>query len=95
MKTSFLLLALLAGTAAAQTYVQPHVRKDGTFVPGHYRSAPDRTPINNYSTQGNYNPYTGQAGTVNPYAAPAYPPPAWQSPYSPQRPACTGWNCQQ
>jgi hypothetical protein len=52
---------------ARDVYVQPHVRKDGTYVQGHHRSAPDGNPYNNYSAQGNVNPYTGQAGTVNPY----------------------------
>lgn len=59
-------LVLTAG-AFAQTYVSPYTRSDGTFVPGHFRSAPDSSRLNNYSTQGNTNPYTGQQGTVNPY----------------------------
>jgi hypothetical protein len=63
MKSTMILLALLAGTAAAQTYVAPHVRKDGTYVDGHYRSAPNRTVDDNYGTRGNYNPYTGSTGT--------------------------------
>lgn len=67
------LLAVLtaAGIASAQTYVQPHVRKDGTFVEGHVRSAPNSTPLDNYSTRGNSNPFTGQQGTVNPWAQPS------------------------
>ena len=68
MKYSVLLLALLANTAFAKdVYVQPHVTKNGTYVQGHYRSAPDTNPYNNYGTQGNANPYTGQAGTRDPY----------------------------
>jgi hypothetical protein len=71
MKTlAILLAASFAATAFAQTYVKPHIRKDGTYVEGHYRSAPDNSKINNYSSQGNYNPYTGDKGTVNPYQAP-------------------------
>jgi hypothetical protein len=71
MKKLLVLLALVASAAIARdVYVQPYVRSDGTFVQGHYRTAPDGNPFNNYSTQGNVNPYTGQAGTVNPYAAP-------------------------
>lgn len=66
-KLAILAAALFAASAWSQVYVSPHVRSDGTFVPGHWRSAPDSTPINNYGTQGNVNPYTGQRGTVNPY----------------------------
>jgi hypothetical protein len=69
-KATTLLFALFAVNAWAQTYVQPHVRKDGTYVEGHMRSAPNNTRQDNYSTQGNTNPFTGQSGTVNPYAQP-------------------------
>ena len=77
---NYLLIALSMATcsaAVAQTYVQPHVRKDGTYVEGHMRSAPNNTTNDNYSTKGNYNPYTGQQGTVQPNYAPT---PAYQAP---------------
>lgn len=81
MKYLILAAALFAGAAVARdVYVQPHTRSDGTYVQGHFRTAPDSTPFNNYSTQGNVNPYTAQPGTVNPYhqqsqpVQPAYPP---------------------
>jgi hypothetical protein len=68
MKYLALIALLFVGTAIARdVYVQPHVRRDGTYVQGHHRSAPDGNPYNNYSTEGNVNPYTGQPGTVNPY----------------------------
>ena len=51
----------------ADTYVRGYTRRDGTYVSGHYRSTPNHTRLDNYSTRGNYNPYTGKAGTVNPY----------------------------
>lgn len=60
------LLVLAAASATAQQYVQGHYRSDGTYVQGYYRSAPNSTQLDNYSTQGNTNPYTGQAGTVQP-----------------------------
>lgn len=65
-----LALALAAPLAMADTYVRPYVKKDGTFVQGHYRSSPNSTTLDNYSTQGNINPYTGKRGNVNPYATP-------------------------
>ena len=71
MKLRILAVALVglsaAGAATAQTYVQGHTRSDGTYVQGHYRSAPNSTKLDNYSTQGNRNPYTNERGTVNPY----------------------------
>ncbi|MGE5650922.1 MAG: hypothetical protein ACM34A_12065 [Bacillota bacterium] len=67
-------LALFAITATAKdVYVKPHVNRDGTYVEGHYRSVPNSNPYDNYSSQGNVNPYTGQAGTVNPYNQPVTP----------------------
>lgn len=48
--------------STGDTYVRPYVRKDGTFVEGHFRTRPDATPYNNYSYDGNVNPYTGKVG---------------------------------
>lgn len=47
--------------------VDPYVNSNGTYVQGHYRSAPDGNRYNNWSTQGNVNPYTGKSGTKSPY----------------------------
>ncbi|TWB42607.1 hypothetical protein [Nitrospirillum pindoramense] len=44
-------------------YVRPHVTKRGTYVHGHMQTNPNKTRNDNYSTKGNVNPYTGQAGT--------------------------------
>lgn len=44
----------------------PHTRADGTFSPGYYRSKRDGTVLNNWSTKGNINPFTGQPGYVTP-----------------------------
>ncbi len=65
-----ILAAAAFGASAQSTYVNGHTRSDGTYVPGHYRSAPDGNRYNNYSTQGNVNPYTGQQGTVQPHYTP-------------------------
>ena len=59
---------LMAGSAAAQTQVDGYFRKDGTYVQPHYRSSPNNTTLDNYSTRGNVNPYTGAVGTRDPYA---------------------------
>lgn len=73
--------AIFAG-AMAQTYVKPHVRKDGTYVEGHVRSAPNNTQLDNYGTRGNVNPYTGQQGTQQPnyFPQPTYQAPSYQQP---------------
>ena len=47
-------------------YVTGYTRKDGTYVPPHYRSAPDGNPYNNWSYPGNVNPYTGKVAPGNP-----------------------------
>ena len=68
----FGLVALVsAASAFAQTYVRPYTRSDGTTVQGHYRTAPNNTILDNYSTRGNVNPYTGKPGTVDPYKVPS------------------------
>jgi hypothetical protein len=60
-------LAPLVGTAiAGDTSVRGYTRKDGTYVQPHMRSTPDGNRSNNWSTQGNVNPYTGQPGTRSP-----------------------------
>lgn len=78
--------AVAAFTAGAQVRVKGHFRKNGTYVAPHYRSAPNSSRLDNYSTRGNYNPYTGKRGTANPYSqtngAGHYRAPAfyWQEP---------------
>jgi len=68
-------LSLVSAAGAKDAYVKPYFKADGTFVEGHYKTAPNSTKLDNYSTQGNYNPYTGKAGTVDPYkvTAPSNP----------------------
>jgi hypothetical protein len=51
------------GSNRASVHVDSYVRKDGTHVKGHYRSAADGNFANNWSTKGNVNPHTGVAGT--------------------------------
>lgn len=49
--------------ASDSVYVHGYLKKDGTYVAAHYRSKPDGNFYNNWSTKGNYNPYTGKKGT--------------------------------
>lgn len=48
-------------------YTRGHYRRNGTYVEGHRSSNPNNTTSDNWSTKGNYNPYTGKQGTRNPY----------------------------
>lgn len=76
-------IMVMAGPAAAQTHVDGYFRNNGTYVAPHYRSSPDSSRTNNYSTYGNVNPYTGNVGTV-PLQPQYQSPPAYQ--YRPPSP---------
>lgn len=62
----FFASSLTALPASADDYVSGYTRSNGTYVAPHHRSAADSSFNNNWSTQGNTNPYTGQAGTKTP-----------------------------
>ena len=80
---------LIGGAADARgtSMVRGHVRSDGVYVAPHMRTNPNSTKLDNWSTQGNYNPYSGKVGNVdpyrpsgsNPYGSPSNPP--RRSPY--------------
>ena len=52
--------------STAPVHVKGYYKKNGTYVAPHYRSHPDKSYNNNWSTKGNVNPYTGKPGTKNP-----------------------------
>ena len=65
----FGVMLLLSASAEARTtrvrgYYKPSI---GRYVAPHYKTTPNRSKFDNFSTKGNYNPYTGKKGTVNPY----------------------------
>ena len=75
MKKPFLVLVLFIGllsfyaSAEAKTvrvkgYYKPGT---GTYVAPSYRTSPNKTKLDNYSTKGNYNPYSGKKGTTKLY----------------------------
>ena len=59
-------LLLVVTVAFAQVWVRPHVRRDGTVVEGHWRSSPNSSRQDNWSTRGNVNPFTGEEGGRDP-----------------------------
>ena len=78
MKNLFLFISFLFATANSfaqtSTYVSGYTNSNGTYVQGYYRSTPNDTRNDNYSTVGNVNPYTGSYGTKpadNSYVAPS------------------------
>ncbi|MDR5835423.1 hypothetical protein [Caballeronia sp. LZ034LL] len=54
------------GLYGSDQQVSGYTRSNGTYVEPYHRTAPDNTMYNNYSSQGNLNPYTGQTGHVRP-----------------------------
>lgn len=71
MKIFATIVLVLSTAAQAQVWVQPHVNKNGVYIEGYQRTAPNDTLFDNYSTRGNVNPYTGTPGTIDPYATPS------------------------
>jgi hypothetical protein len=74
MKTAALIavFAIIAPAfAQGQHQVRGYTRADGTYVAPHMQTNPNATTSDNWSTRGNVNPYTGQAGT-KPDTRPAY-----------------------
>ena len=67
-KIIVLLLMLSVGSSVlADQYVRGYYRSNGTYVNGYHRTSPNSTRLDNYSTRGNVNPYTGQRGYKDPY----------------------------
>jgi len=55
-------------SAEAATRVRGYYKPStGRYITPHYRSSPNSSRFDNYSTKGNYNPYTGKKGTVSPF----------------------------
>lgn len=62
------LLLGIVGIAEAKTikvkgYYKPSINR---YVAPHYKTSPNRTKLDNYSTKGNYNPFTSKKGYTSP-----------------------------
>ncbi len=66
--------SLFAQVNSNKVWVKSYYKSDGTYVSGHYRTAPNKTNKDNYTTKPNYNPHTGTKGTVKPDNKPNYNP---------------------
>lgn len=47
--------------------VRGSIAKSGVVKQPHFRTSPNSTKLDNWSTKGNVNPFTGKKGTTNPY----------------------------
>lgn len=57
----FLFITAVSSVQAA-TRVKGYYRNNGTYINSYYRSNSNRYRYDNYSSRGNYNPYTGKKG---------------------------------
>ena len=73
MKYIVLLFSILFTTSVlADSFVSGYFKRSGIYVQPHFRSSPDISTFNNYSSWGNVNPYTGKWGTSNPVTQEIY-----------------------
>lgn len=61
----FFCLSSIAQTNFNHVKVKGYYRANGTYVQPHYRTAPNSTINDNFSTVGNTNPYTGKPRWIN------------------------------
>lgn len=60
--TFVFMLLTIASSALSDQLVGGYFRQDGTYVEPYVRSSPNQARSDNYSSQGNVNPYTGEKG---------------------------------
>jgi hypothetical protein len=58
----FVLMLARQEISFADTYVNGYFKSDGIYIEPHYRTNPNSTNVDNYSTSGNSNPYTQSNG---------------------------------
>jgi hypothetical protein len=74
-KFAILISVIFSTPAIADTVrVKGHFNKNGVYIAPHARTAPDSRINNNWQSKPNINPYTGEAGKVDPYKIPTIKP---------------------
>ena len=53
-----------AKTSSVRGYFKPST---GKYVAPYFKTAPNKTKLDNFSTKGNYNPFTGKKGYASPF----------------------------
>jgi hypothetical protein len=56
-----------SSSSGSYTTVRPSITRNGTYRQGHVRTNPNTSRMDNWSTKGNVNPYTGKKGSRNPW----------------------------
>lgn len=51
-----------SSSAEASSGVKSFFKKNGTFVQPHFRSSPNKSKLDNFSSKGNINPFNGKKG---------------------------------
>jgi len=60
---AFLICLLISSSSYARSsHTRGYVKKNGTYVAPAYKSSPNKSKYDNYTTKGNINPYTGKKG---------------------------------
>lgn len=59
-------ITVIGQTNPNHVRVKGYYRSDGTYVKPYFRTAPNHTNRDNFSTQGNVNLYTGKPGWIKP-----------------------------
>jgi hypothetical protein len=67
---------VLAQTNPVLIYVPGYTKADGTYVYGYFKTKPNKTTGDNFSTKPNVNPYTLKPGSVQPGDKPLQAPTA-------------------
>lgn len=66
--SSIIALSVFSFAEAKVIRVKPYYKPSiGKYIQPHYKTSPNKTKFDNYSTKGNYNPYTGKKGYVSPF----------------------------
>lgn len=58
-----ILNSISVGSGLDDVWVDGYTRSNGTYVDGYVRTRPNTTNLDNYSTSGNYNPFTNIEGS--------------------------------
>ncbi|MFH0771091.1 MAG: hypothetical protein V1933_00525 [Candidatus Omnitrophota bacterium] len=62
------ILFVISSTVFAKTVrVKGGLTKSGSYKMPSCRTSPNKTKLDNWSTKGNVNPYTGKKGTADPF----------------------------
>ncbi len=67
LTAAVILMLALSAQAQGYHYTRGYITRSGTYVPSHYATNPNGSRLDNWSTIGNYNPFTGQPGYRSAY----------------------------